>query len=80
VNFDCSAILFDLDGVLVDSTRSVARQWRLWAEENNIDPEKGLFFGVNPAKRIGEWNNSVRRNEASYHPPSNTRAAGRARQ
>jgi mannitol-1-/sugar-/sorbitol-6-phosphatase len=40
VNFQCSAILFDLDGVLVDSTRSVARQWRLWAAENNIDPEK----------------------------------------
>jgi proteasome accessory factor A len=47
-------------------------------EYHNIDPEKGLFFGINPAKRIGEWNNSVRRNEASYHPPANTRAAGRA--
>jgi mannitol-1-/sugar-/sorbitol-6-phosphatase len=38
--FDCDAILFDLDGVLVDSTRSVTRQWRMWAEENNIDPQK----------------------------------------
>ncbi len=47
-------------------------------EYHNIDPEKGLFFGVNPAKRIGEWNNSVRRTEASDHPPANTRAAGRA--
>ncbi|HTE91211.1 MAG TPA: HAD family hydrolase, partial [Terriglobales bacterium] len=42
VSFNCSAILFDLDGVLVDSTGSVARQWRLWATENNIDPEKVL--------------------------------------
>ncbi len=40
--FHCSAILFDLDGVLVDSTRSVTRQWRRWAGENNIDPEKVL--------------------------------------
>jgi sugar-phosphatase len=40
--FLCSAILFDLDGVLVDSTRSVARQWRLWAKEKGIDPEKVL--------------------------------------
>jgi len=40
--FPCSAILFDLDGVLVDSTRSVTRQWRRWAGENNIDPEKVL--------------------------------------
>jgi mannitol-1-/sugar-/sorbitol-6-phosphatase len=37
--FRCSAILFDLDGVLVDSTRSVSRQWRRWARENNISPE-----------------------------------------
>lgn len=40
--FRCSAILFDLDGVLVDSTASVARQWRKWAEEKKIDPEKVL--------------------------------------
>jgi sugar-phosphatase len=38
--FKCSAILFDLDGVLVDSTPSVSRQWTLWAKENNIDPQK----------------------------------------
>ena len=38
--FDCSAILFDLDGVLVDSTASVARHWSLWARAHNIDPEK----------------------------------------
>lgn len=40
--FRCAAVLFDLDGVLVDSTRSVERQWRLWAEEHHIDPEKIL--------------------------------------
>jgi mannitol-1-/sugar-/sorbitol-6-phosphatase len=38
--FTCTAILFDLDGVLVDSTRSVTRQWRRWAIDNSIDPEK----------------------------------------
>lgn len=38
--FRCSAILFDLDGVLVDSTRSVERQWRIWAREQGIDEEK----------------------------------------
>ena len=38
--FDCAAILFDLDGVLVDSTGSVARQWAMWAEEQNIDPQE----------------------------------------
>ena len=34
------AILFDLDGVLVDSTASVARTWRTWAEHHNLDPKK----------------------------------------
>jgi mannitol-1-/sugar-/sorbitol-6-phosphatase len=38
--FRCSAILFDLDGVLIDSTRSVDRQWRAWAREQGIDEEK----------------------------------------
>lgn len=40
--FVCSSVLFDLDGVLVDSTGSVARQWRKWAEQKGIDPEKVL--------------------------------------
>lgn len=41
-SFPCSAILFDLDGVLVDSTRCVERQWRIWAAEHNLDPLKLL--------------------------------------
>jgi proteasome accessory factor A len=48
-------------------------------EYHNIDPVKGLFFGVTGAKRIGEWNNSVRRPESGMTPPSDTRAFGRAR-
>jgi len=40
--FVCSAVLFDLDGVLVDSTQSVARQWQKWAERKRIDPKKVL--------------------------------------
>lgn len=40
--FNCSAVLFDLDGVLVDSTRSVERQYRRWSEENGLDPAKVL--------------------------------------
>ncbi len=48
-------------------------------EYHDIDPAKGLFFGITPAKRIGEWNDRVRRKEATSKPPVNTRAAGRAR-
>lgn len=38
--FSCSAILLDLDGVLVDSTGSVERHWRIWARKRGIDEEK----------------------------------------
>lgn len=41
-DFECSAILFDLDGVLVDSTRSVDRFWRLWAKDNGLDPDMAV--------------------------------------
>jgi len=35
--FSCSAILFDLDGVLVDSTEAVDREWREWAARKGVD-------------------------------------------
>jgi mannitol-1-/sugar-/sorbitol-6-phosphatase len=37
--FVCDAILFDLDGVLVDSRECVERTWRQWAAERGLDPE-----------------------------------------
>jgi sugar-phosphatase len=36
----CSGILFDLDGVLVDSTGAVARVWRTWAGRYGLDAER----------------------------------------
>jgi sugar-phosphatase len=35
--FSCSAILFDLDGVLVDSTGAVDREWRDWGRRKGVD-------------------------------------------
>ena len=37
--FSCSAILFDLDGVLCDSTGAVDREWREWARRKGVDAE-----------------------------------------
>jgi sugar-phosphatase len=34
----CRGVLFDLDGVLVDSTPAVARVWAGWAHEHGLDP------------------------------------------
>jgi sugar-phosphatase len=38
----CRAVLFDLDGVLVDSRESVERVWGRWAEAHGIDMERVL--------------------------------------
>ena len=36
--FECSAILFDLDGVLVESAAWIELQWRRWAVRRGLDP------------------------------------------
>jgi sugar-phosphatase len=36
----CAALLFDLDGVLINSTPAVTRVWRRWAIEHNFDPDE----------------------------------------
>uniref|UniRef100_UPI000AEFB7A0 HAD family hydrolase n=1 Tax=Nocardiopsis listeri TaxID=53440 RepID=UPI000AEFB7A0 len=36
------AILFDIDGTLVDSTPVVEHTWRVWAESHGVDPEAVL--------------------------------------
>jgi len=41
-SFLCSAILFDLDGVLVDSTPAIIHVWTLWAQAKGIEPESIL--------------------------------------
>ncbi len=37
---ECGAILFDMDGTLVDSTSIVERQWKRFAAEHNLDYER----------------------------------------
>ena len=40
VEISCRGLLFDLDGVLVDSTPAVARVWTKWAIAHGFDPEE----------------------------------------
>lgn len=52
--FSCSAILFDLDGVLVDSTKAVEREWREWAERKGVngDAIMAIAHGVRTVEVI----------------------------
>src|SRR5260370_3968957 len=36
----CRGLLFDLDGVLVDSTPAVARVWAVWARDHGFEPDE----------------------------------------
>jgi sugar-phosphatase len=42
MRFDVEAILFDIDGTLVDSTAAVERIWRTWAGRHGLDAEEIL--------------------------------------
>jgi sugar-phosphatase len=39
---NCKAILFDLDGVLLDSTSCIERHWQEWAEKHGLELKKVL--------------------------------------
>jgi len=40
--FTAQALLFDLDGVLVDSAPAVERTWRTWARLHGLDPARAV--------------------------------------
>jgi sugar-phosphatase len=40
IQLPCPALLFDLDGVLINSTPAVARVWRRWALERGFDADE----------------------------------------
>ena len=37
--FEVDAVLFDMDGTLVDSRALVERMWLIWAAQHNLDPK-----------------------------------------
>ncbi|HVN80917.1 MAG TPA: HAD-IA family hydrolase [Terriglobia bacterium] len=41
---DCDAVVFDLDGVLVDSAACIERHWRRWASERGLDGDAVMLL------------------------------------
>jgi mannitol-1-/sugar-/sorbitol-6-phosphatase len=52
MRLEFDAVLFDLDGTLIDSTAAVRRAWRRWAEEEGVDPARLAGTEGKPAKDI----------------------------
>ncbi|HEY6464654.1 MAG TPA: HAD-IA family hydrolase, partial [Candidatus Acidoferrales bacterium] len=44
VKLTCKAVLFDMDGTLVDSTAVIERAWKLWAERHGLPFDAVLSF------------------------------------
>jgi sugar-phosphatase len=50
---DIEAVLFDMDGTLVDSDAAVERAWRTWAGEHGTDPLAALAIAAGrPAEQV----------------------------
>lgn len=54
MQFHCDAVLFDLDGVLVDSRQVIRRHWTKWCAQQGMDVEKVLdvAHGRRPADTV----------------------------
>jgi mannitol-1-/sugar-/sorbitol-6-phosphatase len=44
IEVQCDALLFDLDGVLINSTPAVARVWTRWAAKHGFDPAEVVAY------------------------------------
>jgi mannitol-1-/sugar-/sorbitol-6-phosphatase len=51
---DFAAVLFDMDGTLIDSTPVVLRSWVRWAQEEGLDPARLAHSHGIPARGIVE--------------------------
>jgi sugar-phosphatase len=49
-----AAVLFDMDGTLIDSIPAVVRSWLRWAQEEGVDPHRLTGFHGVPARGIAE--------------------------
>ena len=51
----CQAVIFDFDGVLIDSNDVYEKHWKIWADRNGIDFEQilAVHHGIPPTRTIG---------------------------
>ena len=54
IQIECDAVLFDLDGVLIDSTSCIVRHWKNWTDRHCLDLNKILqvAYGIRTVETI----------------------------
>ncbi|MBD7995686.1 HAD-IA family hydrolase [Arthrobacter sp. Sa2CUA1] len=62
--FDVDAVLFDLDGTLIDSTVATERAWTLWGEKMGIAGYRHTAHGMTALTLVNELVDAPRRAEA----------------
>jgi sugar-phosphatase len=62
------AVLFDMDGTLVDSDRAVERAWTVWAAEHGVDAAAAIALAHgSPSTPTPAWPPPAWARRASTH-------------
>ena len=69
---ECKAVLFDLDGVLVDSSECIRRHWQTWAERHGLDLEEIMQVAhgmrtIDTMRRVAPRGLDVDAEERQFH-------------
>jgi sugar-phosphatase len=78
---ECEAVLFDLDGVLIDSSECITRHWQEWADRHGLDINQIMEVAhgmrtIDTMRRVAPRGLDVEAEERQFHAHEVTDHAG----